>query len=68
MAETIPMSLVGDIAETIVRDAVTKAVRGFVAKGEITPQQAAPLVDGVMLEIQIALEIYANSQKPAPGA
>jgi hypothetical protein len=59
------MSLVGDIAETLVRSAVTKAVNGFAAKGEITPAQAAELVDGVMVELQLALEIYAASQKPA---
>jgi hypothetical protein len=58
------MSLVGDIAETLVRGAVTKAVSGFAAKGEITPAQAAELVDGVMVELQLALEIYAASQKP----
>jgi hypothetical protein len=58
------MSLVGDIAETIVRGAVTKAVQGFVAKGEITAAQAAALVDGAMVEIQLALEIYESGQKP----
>jgi len=60
------VSLVGDIAETIVRGAVTKAVQGFVAKGELTPPQATQLVDGVMVEIQLALEIYENSAKAAP--
>jgi hypothetical protein len=34
------MSLLGDIVETIVRGAVTKAVQGFVAKGEITQSRA----------------------------
>jgi polyhydroxyalkanoate synthesis regulator phasin len=62
------MSLVGDIAETVVRAAVTKAVRGLVAKGEITQQESASLVDGVMVEIQLGLEIYESSLKPAPGS
>jgi polyhydroxyalkanoate synthesis regulator phasin len=61
------MSLAGDIAETIVRTAATKAVQGFVTKGEITPAQAGELVDGVMVEIQLALEIYENDQKPPTG-
>jgi hypothetical protein len=61
------MSLVGDIAETIVRGAVTRAVQGFAAKGEITPAQATSLVDGVMVEIQLALEIYQNAHKPPTG-
>jgi hypothetical protein len=61
------MSLVGDIAEAIVRGAVTKAVQGFAAKGEITPAQAGALVEGVMVEIQLALEIYENSEKPPTG-
>ena len=61
------MSLIGDIAETIVRGAVTKAVQGFVAKGEITPVQASALVEGVMVEIQLALEIYENAHKPPTG-
>ena len=61
------MGLVGDIAETIVRGAVTKAVEGFVAAGEITPAQATALVDGVMVEIQLALEIYQNRQAPPKG-
>jgi len=61
------MSLVGDIAETLVRRAVTKAVNDFAAKGEITPAQATQLVDGVMVELQLGLEIYAESQKPAAG-
>jgi len=61
------VSLVGDIAETIVRGAVTKAVQGFVAKGEVTPAQASVLVDGVMVEIQLALEIYESGQKPPRG-
>ncbi len=59
------MSLIGDIAEHIVCGAVQKAVQGFVAKGEITPAQGLQLVDGVMVEIQLALEIYQASQKPA---
>ena len=61
------MSLVGDIAETVVRGAVTKAVQGLVAKGEITPAQASALVGGVMVEIQLALEIYEHSQTPPTG-
>ena len=61
------MSLVGDIAERIVRGAVQKAVQGFVAKGEITPAQGVQLVDGVMVEIALALEIYQARQKPAPA-
>ncbi len=61
------MSVVGDIAETIVRAAVTKAVQGFAARGEITPAQATTLVDGVMVEIQLALEIYEHSQALATG-
>jgi|HubBroStandDraft_4_1064222.scaffolds.fasta_scaffold290494_3 hypothetical protein len=61
------MSLIGDIAETIVRGAVTKAVQGFVAKDDITPVQASALVEGVMVEIQLALEIYENGQKPPTG-
>jgi hypothetical protein len=59
------MSLVGDIAESVVRGAVAKAVNGFAAKGELTPAQAAELVDGVMVELQLALEIYAASQRPS---
>lgn len=61
------MSLVGDIAETIVRSAVQKAVNGFVTKAEITPAQGVQLVDGIMVEIQLGMEIYENSQKPAPA-
>jgi hypothetical protein len=61
------MSLIGDIAETIVRGAVTKAVQGFVSKDDITPVQASALVEGVMVEIQLALEIYENGQKPPTG-
>ncbi|HLI66334.1 MAG TPA: hypothetical protein VKU90_08200 [Caulobacteraceae bacterium] len=58
------MSLVGDIGEVIVRGAVAKAVQGFVAKGEITPAQGSALVAGVMVELQLALEIYENAHAP----
>jgi hypothetical protein len=57
------MSLVGDIVETVIRGAVAKACQGFVTNGEITPAQETQLVNGVMVEIQLALEIYENSQK-----
>lgn len=57
------MSLFGNIVEDVVRGAVSKAVQGFVAKGEITQSQAPTLVDGIMLEIQIGLDIYEQGQK-----
>lgn len=54
--------LFAKIGESILKGAVTKAVNGFVAKGEITAAQAPVLVEGVMLEVQVALEIYDRSQ------
>ncbi|HLK25023.1 MAG TPA: hypothetical protein VKT30_10220 [Caulobacteraceae bacterium] len=62
------MSLVGELAESVLRGAVRKAAQGFVAKGEITPAQAAQLVDGVMVEIQLALAMWEAGQKPATAA
>lgn len=56
------MSIVGDIITGIVRGAVTKSVAGFVAKGDITAAQEPQLVEGIMLEIQIALDLYQQSQ------
>jgi hypothetical protein len=60
------MSIVGDIINGIVRGAVTKSVAGFVANGDITADQEAVLVEGIMLEIQIALDIYKQSQAKKP--
>lgn len=60
------MSVVGDIIEDVVRGAVTKAVSGFVAKGDITAAQEPMLVEGIMLEIQVGLSIWEQSQaKPS---
>ena len=61
------MSLVGDIAESMLRAAVGKAAQRFVAKGDISQTQAAELVDGVMVEIQLALEMYQASQRSSPA-
>jgi hypothetical protein len=61
------MSFLGDIAESVVRGAVARAVGRLAAKGDITSAQATALVEGVMVELQLALEVYAASQKPATG-
>lgn len=56
------MNLIGDIITSIVKGAVTKSVAGFVTKGDITAAQEPVLVNGIMLEIQIALDVYQQSQ------
>lgn len=56
------MSIVGDIITNIVHGQVKKAVDGFVGKGMITPAQGAVLVEGIMLEVQLGLEMWQQSQ------
>lgn len=57
----------GDVVEGLIKGAVTKAAAGLVAKGEITPAQEPVLVEGVMLEVQIALETYESMQAKSAG-
>jgi hypothetical protein len=54
--------LAGEVIEGLIKGAVTKAVQGLAAKGEITPAQEPVLVAGVMIEVQIALETYQSMQ------
>lgn len=56
------MSLLGDLVDQVVKGAIEKALQGFVDKGELTQSQAGTLTAGIELEIQLALEIYQNSQ------
>ena len=61
------MSLLGDVVDQVVKGAIEKGLQGFVERGEITQAQAGTLTAGIELEIQLALEIYENSQKgPTP--
>ncbi|HUZ11565.1 MAG TPA: hypothetical protein VMU93_01775 [Caulobacteraceae bacterium] len=59
-------TLVGDIALGFIRGAVQKAVAGFVAKGELAHGDESALVEGVMLEIELALEVWRGSRAGAP--
>lgn len=59
-------NLIGDLVTGLIKKSVTKAVDGFVAKGEITAAQAPLLVEGVMLEIQVAVEEWQKSGAKAP--
>jgi hypothetical protein len=59
-------NLVGEIATGFIKGAVTKAVNGFVAKGEITAAQAPVMVEGTMLEIQVAGEEWQKAQANKP--
>lgn len=61
-------SLIGDIVDGIIERAVTKAVQGLVTKGEITAVQAPVLIAGIMVEVQVAGEMYQASQAKSQGS
>ena len=56
------MGVIDGLIEGFIRGAVRKAAQGFADKGEITQAQVQPLVDGVMIEVQIALEMWHDAQ------
>ena len=59
------MSILGDIAENVVRGIVQKQVDGFVAKYGLTAGQGTELTQGIMVALQIGGEMYEDSQKPS---
>ena len=59
------MSILGDIAENVVRGIVQKQVNGFVAKYGLTADQGSELTDGIMVALQIGGEMYEDSHKPS---
>jgi hypothetical protein len=58
----------GDVIESLIKGAVTKAAKGLVTKGQITAAQEPVLVEGVMLEVKIAFETYQSMQAKSPSA
>ena len=59
------MSILGDIAENVVRGIVQKQVGGFVSKYGLTADQGTELTEGIMVALQIGGEMYEDSQKPS---
>ena len=62
------MGVIDGLIEGFIRGAVRKAAQGFADKGEIAQAQVTTLTEGVMIEVQIALEMWHNSQKGDPAS